>query len=200
MGHQEGNQETPDLLEWPNLDVQRDGQGNPSTARSVLGNAAERPRPQPAYKGSGQDGPLGQQQPDHQGKDTEALRLPEWPDSGIQGGGQGIEDLLPPAIRPVPDSKAVKGPRSHPTYNGPGQDGPSGQLQLPELPDTSAWPEHATDAFNFLIYLDLGANGMDTTKALRDWGIEWRNCVDVFLKMFKAAGFPHPVSMALQFD
>jgi len=42
--------------------------------------------------------------------------------------------------------------------------------------------------------MDEGTAG--ATRELRDWGIEWTKCVNAFLEILKAAGFPHPVSMA----
>jgi hypothetical protein len=52
------------------------------------------------------------------------------------------------------------------------------------------------DACNFLLYWNKDKDVMGTTEELRDWGIEWTKCVNEFLEILKAAGFPHPVSMA----
>ena len=108
----------------------------------------------------------------------------EWPEFG---GGQTSED-----VGVVLGTKAMGRPKPQPAYKGLDECGQSEQRLLPELPDTSGWPEHARDATKFLLYRDKGENVMDT-RELTDWGIEWRNCMDAFLKMFKAAGFPHLV-------
>lgn len=60
----------------------------------------------------------------------------------------------------------------------------------------SMWPLHASDACEFLLYEPMDDNNVNEMRELRNWGIEWDECVDAFLATMKTAGFP--VSTVLQ--
>jgi hypothetical protein len=107
----------------------------------------------------------------------------EWPEAG----DDAEERELPlPAI--THGAGMVRGgPKTRLAYN---------TLLRPPLPaacvslDISHWPQHATDAYNFLMYQPVDANDASTTKIARNWGKEWEECVNVFLRFMEGAGFP----------
>ena len=59
----------------------------------------------------------------------------------------------------------------------------------------STWPQHAIDACKFLLYKPVSEDSTSDTRELRDWGMEWGECVDAFFVVMNGAGFPVSITL-----
>lgn len=66
----------------------------------------------------------------------------------------------------------------------------STQPGLGLLLDTSSWPQHASDVYNYLTSETIIGEKGENVVVARGWGDKWLACVKEFMEFQKLAGFP----------